>query len=105
MTRVRFKSENKHVDAFDWHLSDGGSIPPASTKALNYNSLQRLSTFSFVDLSTREGLRGYRAPKITPAPAAKISFQDPRSLYMKEELICVKIETIELLDKIIGQNE
>ena len=29
---MRIKSEDKHVDAFDYTLSDGGSIPPASTK-------------------------------------------------------------------------
>ena len=31
MAWARFKTENKHVDTFAWHFSDGGSIPPAST--------------------------------------------------------------------------
>ena len=74
---MRFKSENKHVDTFDWHLSDGGSIPPASTKVLSYNSLQVLSTFSFVDLSIKELYRASPVPKITPIPATQIHFQDP----------------------------
>ena len=46
VARTRPKERTKHVDALRWQLSDGGSIPPASTNRKNLSI--KLRFFSFL---------------------------------------------------------